>query len=108
LSAASAAPTLSDRTGITLDAFMTVYYFPHVKVHKRSWKRDEQLYRLRIKEKFGALPRSQISRRCRRQQPIPLKAWAIASSFGLRYPETLMAGLPVPHGLERFTASLSR
>ncbi|MDF2462480.1 MAG: hypothetical protein K0Q43_715 [Ramlibacter sp.] len=30
---------------------MTVYYFPHVKVHKRSWKRDEQLYRLRIKEK---------------------------------------------------------
>lgn len=57
------AVTVPASGSMTLDAFMTEYYFPHVKVHKRSWKRDEQLYRLRIKEKFGALPLAQISRR---------------------------------------------
>lgn len=35
------------------DTFMTEHYFPYVKVHKRSWIRDDQLYRLRIKPKFG-------------------------------------------------------
>lgn len=47
---------------LTLDTFMTQDYFPHAKVHKRSWARDEQLYRLRIKEKFGDLPLSGITR----------------------------------------------
>lgn len=47
---------------MTLDEFMRDHYFPHAKVHKRSWKRDEQLYRLRIAPKFsGAL--SSINRR---------------------------------------------
>lgn len=36
-----------------LDTFMADHYFPHVKVHKRSWVRDDQLYRIRIKPKFG-------------------------------------------------------
>lgn len=49
--------------GMTLDVFMTELYFPHVKVHKRSWTRDEQLYRLRIKPKFGEKPMAQITRR---------------------------------------------
>lgn len=35
------------------DTFMAEHYFPYVKVHKRSWIRDDQLYRLRIKPKFG-------------------------------------------------------
>lgn len=38
---------------MTLDRFMQEHYFPWAKVHKRSWTRDEQLYRLRIKPKFG-------------------------------------------------------
>lgn len=38
---------------MTLDAFMADHYFPHVKLHKRSWARDDQLWRIRIKPKFG-------------------------------------------------------
>lgn len=80
LSTVTAAPTLSDRTGMTLDAFMTECYFPHVKVHKRSWKRDEQLYRLRIKDRFGALPLSQISRREVNQFKIALIGQGLANA----------------------------
>lgn len=43
-------PVLSE---MSLDTFMTDHYFPHVKLHKRSWVRDDQLYRIRIKPKFG-------------------------------------------------------
>ncbi len=45
-----------------LDTFMTDHYFPYAKIHKRSWKRDDQLYRLRIKEKFGEAKLSEITR----------------------------------------------
>ena len=48
---------------MTLDEFMREHYFPHVKVHKRSWKRDDQLYRIRIAPKFGQLALSEINRR---------------------------------------------
>ncbi len=48
---------------MTLDVFMRDHYMPHAKAHKRSWKRDDQLYRLRIAPKFGSLALSAISRR---------------------------------------------
>lgn len=38
---------------ITVDTFFTEHYFPYVKPRKRSWGRDEELYRLRIKPAFG-------------------------------------------------------
>ncbi len=38
---------------MTMDTFMADHYFPHAKLHKRSWVRDDQLYRIRIKPKFG-------------------------------------------------------
>lgn len=47
--------------GIPLDRFWTDHYLPHAKTHKRSWGRDEQLYR-RIKPKFGHLPLASIKR----------------------------------------------
>ena len=47
---------------MSLDTFMVEHYFPYVKIHKRSWKRDEQLYRLRIKAKFGDSKLSAITR----------------------------------------------
>lgn len=49
-------------SGLTLDSFMTEHYFPHARVHKRSHGRDEQLYRLRIKARFGHLPLKAIAR----------------------------------------------
>ncbi len=48
---------------MTLDVFMRDHYFGHAKAHKRSWKRDDQLYRIRIAPKFGSLALSAISRR---------------------------------------------
>jgi integrase len=48
--------------GLTLDAFWTDHYLPHAKAYKRSWQRDESLYRMRIKAKFGHLPLSGITR----------------------------------------------
>jgi integrase len=49
--------------GITLDVFMQDHYVPYVRAHKRSAWRDEQLYRLRIAQKFGHLPLRQIARK---------------------------------------------
>jgi len=47
---------------MTLDTFWTDHYFPHAKLHKRSWKRDDQLYRIRIQPKFGDKALSSITR----------------------------------------------
>ena len=47
---------------ITLNDFMCDHYMPHAKNQKRSWVRDEQLYRIRIKPKFGHLPLKAITR----------------------------------------------
>lgn len=47
---------------MTLDDFMTEHYFRFVKLHKRSWVRDDQLYRIRIKPKFGESKLCDITR----------------------------------------------
>lgn len=52
-------PVLSE---ITLDVFMSEHYFPHAKLHKRSWVRDDQLYRIRVKPKFGDVKLSDLTR----------------------------------------------
>lgn len=46
----------------TFSEFFEDHYLPYVKPRKRSWKRDEELYRLRIKKVFGHLRLNQISR----------------------------------------------
>ncbi len=46
----------------TLDTFWTDHALPYLKLHKRSWQRDEQLYRLRIKPKFGEARLCDITR----------------------------------------------
>ena len=57
--APEAKPVLAD---MPLDTFMADHYFPHVKLHKRSWVRDDQLYRIRIKPKFGDTKLCDITR----------------------------------------------
>ncbi len=47
---------------LTLEKFMEEHYLPHKKPRKRSYKRDEELYRLRLKGKFGHLRLNQITR----------------------------------------------
>ena len=46
----------------TFSEFFEEHYLPYVKPRKRSWKRDDELYRLRIKKVFGQLRLNQISR----------------------------------------------
>lgn len=48
---------------ITLDEFFNTHYLPYVKPRKRSWKRDEELYRLRIKDVFGHLRLNLLDRK---------------------------------------------
>jgi len=46
----------------TFSEFFEEHYLPYVKPRKRSWKRDDELYRLRIKKVFGQVRLNQISR----------------------------------------------
>jgi integrase len=47
---------------MTLHVFWTDHYLPYAKLHKRSWQRDEQLYRIRIRPRFGDCKLSEITR----------------------------------------------
>ncbi|HPV45211.1 MAG TPA: tyrosine-type recombinase/integrase [Methylotenera sp.] len=47
---------------ITFDEFFKEHYLPFVIPRKRSWKRDEELYRLRISAKFGSNRLNQVTR----------------------------------------------
>ncbi len=55
--------TKADSKEMTLDTFMRDHYLPHAFLHKRSAKKDEQLYRIHIGPRFGNTPLSQITRR---------------------------------------------
>ena len=48
---------------MTLATFIADHYEKHARIHKRSFKRDDQLYRIRIAPKFGHLALSAINRR---------------------------------------------
>jgi len=52
-------PTVGE---MTLNTFWVEHYLKHAKLHKRSWQRDEQLYRIRIKPKFGEKKLTEITR----------------------------------------------
>jgi integrase len=47
---------------ITVADFFDQHYLPYVTPRKRSWKRDEELYRLRIKGAFGDKRLNEITR----------------------------------------------
>lgn len=47
---------------LTFSEFFEQHYLPHAKQHKRSWMRDEQLYRLQLKDTFGNKRLNQITR----------------------------------------------
>lgn len=52
----------AEKAVITFDDFFSDHYLPYVKPRKRSWDRDEELYRLRIKTVFGSKRLNQVSR----------------------------------------------
>lgn len=51
------------RKGVpTLSTFFADSYLPHVKHHKRSWKKDEGLFRMHVQETFGAIRLNELRR----------------------------------------------
>ena len=50
------------REVITFTDFFELHYLPYVTPRKRSWKRDEELFRLRIKEVLGSKRLNEITR----------------------------------------------
>jgi len=49
-------------SAITFDDYFYKHYLPHVKPRKRSWSRDEELYRLRISPALGRKRLGDITR----------------------------------------------
>ena len=52
----------AEKAVITFTTFFEDHYLPYVKPRKRSWDRDEELYRLRIKGVFGSKRLTEITR----------------------------------------------
>ena len=51
------------RKSLTWDTFFTDHYLPHAKQHKRSWANDEEMHRLRLKDRFGDVQINKFTRR---------------------------------------------
>lgn len=56
------AKTKSRKELLTFTDFFTDHYLPFAKQRKRSWKRDQELFELRLKKTFGTLKLNQITR----------------------------------------------
>ncbi len=52
----------ADKAVITFGDFFNDHYLPFAKPRKRSWRRDEELFRLRIEAKFGDRRLNQLTR----------------------------------------------
>ena len=50
------------RAVITFADFFEGHYLPYVRPRKRSWRRDEELYRLRVRDAFGSRRLNEITR----------------------------------------------
>jgi integrase len=57
------AATIDVQEQMTLERFFHDIYMPQAKIHKRSFNKDESLFRVRIGPKFGHKLLSEISRR---------------------------------------------
>lgn len=55
-------PTDKPKEVPTLNAFFKLHYLPYVKPRKRSWKRDDEMFRLRISPVFGGMLLTEIQR----------------------------------------------
>jgi len=61
---ASKLPALAvPQSSMSLATFMADHYMPHAVLHKRSAKKDEQLFRIHIGPRFGTLPLNKVTRR---------------------------------------------
>lgn len=54
---------LAKKSVPTFAEFFTQHYLPHAKSRKRSWNKDESMFRVRLNDAFGSKRLNQISRR---------------------------------------------
>jgi integrase len=52
----------AEKAVLTFNEFFTNHYLPYVKPRKRSWRRDEELFRLRVQERIGNKRLNQVTR----------------------------------------------
>ena len=62
LGADPSAEARAQKQSMTWEDFFEKRYLPHVKQHKRSWKNDEEMQRLRVNPRFGSLRLNQINK----------------------------------------------
>ena len=87
------------RSVLTYDAFMQGYYFPS-KTAKRSLNKDEQLYRIKLKEAFGHLPIGSITRQQVHAFQLQLTKTELAVSTQNHYLRLLRHSLNIALDLE--------
>jgi integrase len=56
------AASIAAKGEMTLERFFQDLYLPHAKIHKRSWNKDESLWRCRLSKAFGHLHLPDVKR----------------------------------------------
>ena len=56
-----------NRSAPTWDSFFNDSYLPHAKQKKRTWKNDADMHRLRLNDRFGAIPIDAITQQAVQQ-----------------------------------------
>jgi integrase len=70
---------------LSFDVFFREHYLPHAKVHKRGWKKDSQLYDLRLKQMFGNKRLNQIRRHEIQSQHADLRNDGLSPAYADRF-----------------------
>ncbi|MGJ0485992.1 MAG: tyrosine-type recombinase/integrase [Methylomicrobium sp.] len=78
---------------LTYAEFFEDHYLPYVKPRKRSWAKDEEMFRLRLQAKFGHLRLNQITRQQIQTFHTALKEEGLAASTCNHYAKLLKSSL---------------
>ena len=80
-------------TALTFTDFFETHYLPFIKPRKRSWQKDDSLFRLRLQAEFGDLPLSGITRQQVQVFHNDLKAGGLAGATCDHYVKLLRHAL---------------
>ncbi len=94
------AATKAKKKVITWSNFFEKWYLPHAKQHKRSWANDQDMHRLRIKERFGNIQLNKITRHAVQQFHNELRASGLAPSTCDHYLKLIRQALNLAVGWE--------
>jgi integrase len=78
---------------LTYSDYFEKQYIPYVSIRKRSWQKDEEMFRLRIQAQFGHLRLNQITRQQIQTFHTSLKAQGLSASTCNHYAKLLKSSL---------------